>query len=112
MSISWTRPMARPAIGPALLAPRVLPSAVASKPGAVACEDGTTVSTSVAIPMFLVAAVVSLGMSWLLVSSLERVGERLGLSEALLGVLAALAADAPEITAAVTALVHHEPRVG
>jgi len=62
--------------------------------------------------VFLAAAVVSLGMSWLLVSSLERVGERLGLSEALLGIVAALAADAPEITAAITALVHHEPRVG
>ena len=69
-------------------------------------------STSLAVPVFVGAAAVSLGMSWLLVSSLERVGERLGLSEALLGVLAALAADAPEITAAVTALVHHEPRVG
>lgn len=40
------------------------------------------------------------------------VGTRLGLSEALLGMLAALAADAPEITAAVTALVRHDQRVG
>ena len=39
-------------------------------------------------------------------------GARLGLSEALLGLLAALAADAPEITAAVTALVRHDQRVG
>ena len=36
----------------------------------------------------------------------------MGLSEALLGMLAALAADAPEITAAVTALVSGDQRVG
>jgi len=43
---------------------------------------------------------------------LERVGERFGLSEALLGMVAALAADAPEITASVTAVLHHQPTVG
>jgi cation:H+ antiporter len=61
---------------------------------------------------FVLAAAVSLAASWLLVRSLERLGGRLGLSEALLGLLAALAADAPEITAAVTALVRHDQRVG
>ena len=61
---------------------------------------------------FAVGAVVSLGTSWVLVSRLERVGESLGLSEALLGILAALAADAPEITASITALLHHQATVG
>jgi Ca2+/Na+ antiporter len=61
---------------------------------------------------FLASAAVSLGASWVLVSRLERVGARLGLSEALLGVLAALAADAPEITAAVTAMAGHQSRIG
>jgi cation:H+ antiporter len=61
---------------------------------------------------FALAAAISVGLSWALVASLERVGARLGLSEALLGMLAALAADAPEITAAVTALVRHDQRVG
>ena len=61
---------------------------------------------------FVVGALVSLGVSLVLVSRLERVGERLGLSEALLGLLAALAADAPEITAAVTAVAHHQRSVG
>ncbi|MFZ0996074.1 MAG: hypothetical protein WAO09_08890 [Candidatus Dormiibacterota bacterium] len=61
---------------------------------------------------FAVGAVASLTTSWLLVSRLERVGERLGLSEALLGLLAALAADTPEITTAVTALAHHQRAVG
>lgn len=61
---------------------------------------------------FVLAAAVSLGASWQLVVALERVGARAGLSEALLGMLAALAADAPEITAAVTALLHHDQRLG
>jgi cation:H+ antiporter len=61
---------------------------------------------------FVLAAAVSLAASWLLVTSLERVGARLGLTEALLGLLAALAADAPEITAAVTALLHHDENIG
>ena len=55
---------------------------------------------------------ISLGTSWVLVTRLERLGERLGFSEAVLGLLAALAADTPEITSAVTALVHHERAVG
>ena len=62
--------------------------------------------------IFAAGAVTSLLASWRLVASLERVGARAGLSEALLGMLAALAADAPEITAAVTALVGHEDRIG
>jgi cation:H+ antiporter len=62
--------------------------------------------------LFLVGAAVSLSTSYLLVTRLERIGERLGLSEALLGVVAALAADAPEITAAVTALMLHQSKVG
>jgi cation:H+ antiporter len=62
--------------------------------------------------VFVVGAVASLGTSWVLVTRLERVGERLRFSEALLGIVAALAADAPEITAAITAVVHHEHQVG
>lgn len=69
-------------------------------------------STAVATAAFFAAAAVSLATSFLLVARLERVGERLGLSEALLGMVAALAADAPEVTAAVTAIAHHEQRVG
>ena len=62
--------------------------------------------------VFLAAAAVSLSASYLVVTRLERIGERLGLSEGLLGVLAALAGDAPEITAAVTALAQHQNKVG
>jgi cation:H+ antiporter len=69
-------------------------------------------SVDVSIAAFALGAIVSLATSWVLVTRLERVGERLGLSEALLGLVAAFAADAPEITASVTALVHHQRAVG
>lgn len=69
-------------------------------------------STSRDTAILVLGALVSLGGSWVLVSRLERVGERLGFSEGLLGVVAALAADTPEITAAITALSHHEHQVG
>ena len=62
--------------------------------------------------VFVFSAAVSLATSWLLVTRLERIGARIGLSEALLGMLAALAADAPEITASVTALAGHHARIG
>jgi cation:H+ antiporter len=61
---------------------------------------------------FALGALVSLAMSWVLVTRLERVGERFGLSEALLGMVAALAADTPEITASVTAIAHHQRAIG
>jgi cation:H+ antiporter len=64
------------------------------------------------VAAFAAGAIVSLLMSWLLVSRLERIGERLGLSEALLGTVAALAADAPEVTAAIAALASHQQRIG
>jgi len=62
--------------------------------------------------LFALAAVTSLASSWALVSSLGRIGARLGFSEALLGMVTALAADAPEITASVTALAAHDHSVG
>jgi cation:H+ antiporter len=61
---------------------------------------------------FLLGAVVSLCTSWVLVTRLERIAERFGLSEALLGVVAALAADAPEITSSVSALTQHQYAIG
>src|SRR5215472_1810886 len=67
---------------------------------------------ALAVALFLVGAGVSLGTSYILVTRLERIGERLGLSEALLGVVAALAADAPEITSAVAALTSGQGKIG
>ena len=65
-------------------------------------------SSPLVAAVFVAAATLSLSASVVLVVRLERVGARLGLSEALLGLLAALAADTPEITSAVTALTHGE----
>ena len=62
--------------------------------------------------LFVAGVGVSLPASWLLVSRLERLCELAGFSEALLGLVAALAADAPEITSAVTALARHQAGVG
>ena len=62
--------------------------------------------------VFALGAVVSLSTSWVLVSRLERLGHRFSLPEGVLGLVAALAADAPEITAAVTALSRREHAVG
>ena len=61
---------------------------------------------------FAAGVAVSLAASWLLVSRLERLAERAGFSEAWLGLVAALAADAPEITSAVTALAGGQASVG
>jgi cation:H+ antiporter len=70
------------------------------------------VNIAVGAPLFVAAAGVSLTSSHVLANRVERVAEALGLSEALLGVLAATAADAPEITAAVTAISNHQAQVG
>jgi cation:H+ antiporter len=70
------------------------------------------VTVGPAVVVFVVGAVISLGTSWVLVTRLERVGERLGFSEASLGMVAALAADTPEITASITAIAHHQQTVG
>jgi cation:H+ antiporter len=65
-------------------------------------------SSGVAFPL---AAVVALGASFLLVSRLERLSNRLHLSEAMLGLVVALAADAPEITSAISASAHGQATV-
>jgi cation:H+ antiporter len=66
----------------------------------------------VQIGIFVLSAIISLTASTLLVTRLERVGERFGVSEALLGLMAALAADGPEITSAITAIAHGNGTIG
>lgn len=61
---------------------------------------------------FVLGAACSLAASWLLVSRIERMGGRLGVTDAMLGLIAAMAADAPEITSAVSALAGHQQEVG
>ncbi|MDA8379609.1 MAG: sodium/calcium exchanger protein [Actinomycetota bacterium] len=70
------------------------------------------VPTTLVVVAFALGTATCLATSWLAVQRLERLGERFGFSEAALGLLAAFAADAPEITAAVTALAHHHHAVG
>jgi len=67
-----------------------------------------------AIPVFLVSIGVMLAASAVFARRLDHIGLRLGLPEAILGLLTALAADAPELASAVTALVasRHEIAVG
>jgi cation:H+ antiporter len=69
-------------------------------------------STPLAVVAFALGALVSLATSWVLVTRIERIGGRLGATEAMLGLLAALAADTPEISSAVSALAHHQESVG
>lgn len=61
---------------------------------------------------FPVAAAVSMSASALAVSRLERIAGRLGLTEAALGLLVALAGDAPEVTAAITAMTQGQADIG
>ena len=65
-----------------------------------------------ALAALVVGAALSLAASVILVIRIERLGERFGLTEAMLGLVAALAADAPEITSASAALAHGQRAVG
>ncbi len=69
-------------------------------------------STTLSAGAVVAGTVLSLATSWVLVSRLERLGERFGFSEALLGILAALSANAPEITSAFTAVLHDQRSIG
>ena len=61
-----------------------------------------------AAPLFVASIALMLVASAVFARRLDRIGLRLGLPEALLGLLTALAADAPEISSAIVALVQHE----
>ncbi len=69
-------------------------------------------STTSAAVAFVVGAFCSLGASFLLVSRLESMASRIRLSEAMLGLIVALAADSPEITSAITASAHGQTGIG
>ena len=64
-----------------------------------------------AIPLFLVSVALMLGASAIFATRLDRIGQMLGMPETLLGLLTALAADAPELSSAITALVSHQKSV-
>ena len=61
--------------------------------------------SALAIPVFVVSLAATLAAAAFFARTLDRLGVRIGLPEALLGLLTALAADGPEITSAIVALV-------
>jgi cation:H+ antiporter len=69
---------------------------------------------ALAAPLFLASIAVMLAAASVFAGRLDHIGLRLGLPETLLGLLTALAADAPELASAVTALAEsrHEVAVG
>src|ERR1700733_9712168 len=58
----------------------------------------------VTVPAFVGSLMVTLGAAGFFARRLDRVGSRLGLPEAVLGLLTALAADGAELTSAIVAL--------
>jgi len=66
---------------------------------------------ALAIPVFVVSIALMLLASQHFAQRLDHIGLRLGWPEALLGLLTALAADAPEISSAIAALVQHQHAV-
>ncbi len=69
-------------------------------------------SPALAVPLFLVSLVATLFAAGSFARRLDRLGIRIGLPETLLGVLTALAADAPELSSAIVALVRGDRSVG
>src|SRR5207247_10563056 len=77
------------------------------------CQSGP-MSIPVALLLFAGAFALTVSSSIVLARELDRIGERLGFSEALLGIVTALGADAPAIASAVSAIVagHKDTGVG
>jgi cation:H+ antiporter len=71
-------------------------------------------SVPVAVLLFVGAFALTVASSIVLARELDRIGERLGFSEALLGIVTALGADAPEIASALAAVIagHEDTGVG
>jgi cation:H+ antiporter len=66
---------------------------------------------ALAIPLFVASVALMLLAAAEFARRLDHVGLRLGVPEALLGLLTALGADAPEISSAISALVQHDNAV-
>ena len=80
--------------------------------GVLGAVPGGGFSAPLSAVAFLLGAAVSTTASALLVSRLERIAGRVRVSEATLGFVVALAADAPEITSSVTASARGQHLVG
>lgn len=69
-------------------------------------------SFNFSVVVFVGSLFLTVVSSVVLAEVVDRVGHRLGLSEAAFGILTALAADAPEISAAVTAIQGSQAGLG
>jgi cation:H+ antiporter len=70
------------------------------------------VSSASEIAVFLVSFALTLEASVVLAGAVDKIGQRFRLSDAAVGILTALAADSPEISAAVAAFTRHQHTVG
>jgi cation:H+ antiporter len=70
------------------------------------------VSAPIAVVVFLVSLIATLAAAAIFARRLDVLGEHLGLPEALLGLLTAAGADAPELSSAIVALVAGSKGVG
>jgi cation:H+ antiporter len=68
--------------------------------------------TPIALLLFVTSLAATLAAAGLFARRLDRLGVRLGIPEAVLGLLTALAADGPELSSGVTAMVRGERGVG
>ena len=69
-------------------------------------------SPALALPLFAVSLAVTLGAARLFARRLDRLGVRFGFPEALIGVLTAVAADGPNVSSALFALIKGAHDVG
>jgi cation:H+ antiporter len=76
-----------------------------------ASEEGPAISPALAAPLFVASVGVTLAAASLFADRLDHIGPRIGLSEPLVGLLTALAADGPEISSALIALAAGEKAV-
>jgi cation:H+ antiporter len=76
-----------------------------------AAKENPAISSALALVLFCLSLAVTLGAAALFADRLDHVGPRLGLSEPLVGLLTALAADGPEISSALIALAAGEKEV-
>src|SRR6201995_1387942 len=79
--------------------------------GMIADARPTPMTPALASPLFVASIALMLLASAWFARRLDEVGLRVGLPEALLGLLTAPAADAPEISSAISALVQHQHSV-
>ncbi len=66
---------------------------------------------TLAIPLFLASSALTFAAAGFFAEKLDHIGPRLGLPEAVVGLLTAVAADAPEISSALVALTRGEKEV-